>query len=56
MTQHYTTQLELSKRAQIAAAAVGDEKEEAKQKGLCDDYEKLIAKDMKKVWERNRVN
>lgn len=56
MTQHYTTQLEISKRAQIAAATVGDKKEEAKQKGLCDDYEKLIDKDMESVWERNRVN
>jgi len=53
---HYTNQLEISIRAQMAASNIGDKKEEAMQKGNCENYETLIAMDMPKVWESNTVN
>ena len=53
---HYTNQLEISIRAQIAASNIGDKKEESRQKGICENYEQLIGMDMPKVWERNKVN
>lgn len=52
---HYANQLEINTRAQAAAAYIDDHKAEARHNVECNNYQKLIDKDMPKVWESNRV-
>lgn len=54
--KHYRDKLESETRAMIAASCAGDQLAAQAHNKNCEDYQAMIDMDMKKVWERNRVN